>query len=216
MRSPERHGFDLVVRDEHRGGRHTLAQLLELQAHLRAQLGIEVGQGLVEQEHLGIAHDAAAERDALLLAARELARPPLQQRLDRQDLGGAAHGGIDLALRDAAVAQAERQVVVHAHVLIERVVLEHHGDVAVLRLQAVDDPVADGDGAAGDVFQARDHAQRRGLAAARRSDQYHELVVGDMQVEILHGGDAARIGLVHVAEGDFRHAQTFSPLMTYF
>ena len=91
----------------------------------------------------------------------------------------------------AAVAQAERQVVVHAHVLVERVVLEHHGDVAVLRLQAVDDAIADGDGAAGDVLQAGDHAQRRGLAAARRPDQHDELVVGDMQVEVLHGDDAA-------------------------
>ena len=211
----QRHGLDLVVGDEDRRGRHAQAQLLDLEAHLRAQLGVEVGQRLVEQEHLGVAHDAAAERDALLLAAGELARPALEQRLDRQDLGGAAHGGVDLRLCDVAVAQAEGQVVVHAHVLVERVVLEHHGDVAVLRLQVVDDPVADGDGAAGDVLQPRDHAQRRRLAAARRPHQHDELVVGDVQVEVLDGDDAA-VGLVHVRERDLGHAQTLRPRMTYF
>jgi hypothetical protein len=34
-----------------------------------AQLGIEVGQRLVEQEDLGLAHDGAADGDALALAA---------------------------------------------------------------------------------------------------------------------------------------------------
>ena len=65
--------------------------------------------------------------------------------------------------------QAERHVLDHRHVRIERVVLEHHGDVAVLRRHVVDDVAADGDLAAGDVLQARDHAQRRRLAAARRA-----------------------------------------------
>ena len=46
------------------------------------------------------------------------------------------------------VAQAEGQVVVDAHVLVERVVLEHHGDVAVARRQVVDHPLADADLAA--------------------------------------------------------------------
>ena len=53
-------------------------QALDLDAHLRAQLGVEVGQRLVEQEHLRVAHDAAAERDALLLAAGQLLRLALQ------------------------------------------------------------------------------------------------------------------------------------------
>ena len=65
----ERHGFDLIMRHEHRGRRHALAQLLDLQAHLRTQLRIEVRQWLIEQEHLRVAYDAAAESDALLLSA---------------------------------------------------------------------------------------------------------------------------------------------------
>ena len=47
----------------------------------------------------------------------------------------------------AAIAQAVGHVVVDAHVRIERVVLEHHGDVAVGRLHVVDVLAADADGA---------------------------------------------------------------------
>ena len=65
----------LVVGDVDRGDAELALQQLELGAHLDAQLGVEVGQRLVEQQHLGLDHDGAGERDALLLAAGELRRP---------------------------------------------------------------------------------------------------------------------------------------------
>ena len=43
------------------------------------------------------------------------------------------------------------------------------------------DPAVDRDGARGDRLQPGDHAQRRGLAAARRAEQHHELAVGDRE-----------------------------------
>ena len=46
----ERHRLDLVVGDVDRGLAEPLVQLLDLGAHLDAQLGVEVGQRLVEQE----------------------------------------------------------------------------------------------------------------------------------------------------------------------
>ena len=72
------------------------------------------------------------------------------------------------------------------HVRVERVVLEHHGDVAVLRRHVVDDVAADRDLAAGDLLEPGDHAQRRALAAARRADQHDELLVGDVEVDAAH------------------------------
>ncbi len=63
------HGLDLVVGDVDDGRAQALVQALDLAAHLAAQLRIEVGQRFVEQEHLGLAHDGAADGDALARAA---------------------------------------------------------------------------------------------------------------------------------------------------
>jgi hypothetical protein len=53
-------GAPMKLGHEHRRGRNLGVQALDLDAHLGAQLGVEVRQRLVEQEHLRIAHDAAA------------------------------------------------------------------------------------------------------------------------------------------------------------
>ena len=66
---------------------------------------------------------------------------------------------------------------------VERVVLEHHGDVAVAGLELVDHPAADRDLAGGDRLEAGDHAQQRGLAAAGGADEDDELAVGDVEVD---------------------------------
>ena len=55
---------------------------LDLAAHLVAQLCVEIGQRLVEQEDPRIAHDGAADGDALALAAGELARIAARARRD--------------------------------------------------------------------------------------------------------------------------------------
>ena len=91
----------------------------------------------------------------------------------------------------AAIAQAVGHVVVDAHMRIERVVLEHHRDVAIGGLDLVDDAPADVDLAAGDGLEPRDHAQQRGLAAAGGADQHAELAVADLEVDALHGLEAA-------------------------
>jgi hypothetical protein len=70
---------------------------------------------------------------------------------------------------------------------IEGVVLEDHGDIAVFGGDIVDEAVADVDFAGGDLFEARDHAERGGLAAARRPDEHHEFLVFDDQVGALDG-----------------------------
>ena len=84
----ERQRLDLVVGDvDHRRLAEPLMQALQLDAKLGAELGVEVRQRLVEEEDVDVAHQRAADRDALALAAGKLRRPALQQRLDLQELG---------------------------------------------------------------------------------------------------------------------------------
>ena len=69
----------LVVRDHHGGEAELALQLADLDPHLLPQLGVEVRQRLVEQQHVGPEHQRAGQRHALLLAARELARQALAE-----------------------------------------------------------------------------------------------------------------------------------------
>ena len=62
-----------------------LVQARDLDAHLHAQVGVEVGQRLVEEEHLRMAHDGAADGDALTLAARKVLRGAVEQRFELED-----------------------------------------------------------------------------------------------------------------------------------
>ncbi len=76
--------------------------VLELGAHVAAKLGIEIGQRLVHQEGRGPAYDGARERDALALAARELARIAVEQRIELHLAGHVLHGRLDLGLAGAS------------------------------------------------------------------------------------------------------------------
>ena len=67
------HRLDLVVGDVDEGGAEPAVQLDQLEAGLGAELGVEVGQRLVHEEHLGPAHDGPGQGDALALPAGELA-----------------------------------------------------------------------------------------------------------------------------------------------
>ena len=63
----------LVVGDEHEGDAGLALDLLELDLHLLAQLEVERAERLVEQQHRRPVHQRAGERDALALAAGQLA-----------------------------------------------------------------------------------------------------------------------------------------------
>jgi len=87
---------------------------------------------------------------------------------------------------------------------IQRIGLEDHRHIAVLGMDAVDDPVADAERAAAEILQPGDHAQRRGFAAARRPDEDHELLVADRQVQLLDDGDIA-VALADMVEDNLGH-----------
>ena len=165
-------------------------QRLDLGAHLHAKLGVEVGERFVEEEHLRLAHDGAAHRHALALAARKLARVAREVVGQPEDGGRLVHPPLDRLGRLVGQLQAERHVVLHGHVRVEGVVLEHHRDVPFLGGDVVDHPVADTDLPAGDFLEPRDHAEQGGLPAARRADQDAELAVPDFDVDAVH--DARR------------------------
>ena len=197
-----RHRLDLVVGDVDRRRLQPLVQGLDLGAHRHAQLGVEVAQRFVEQKDLRIAQDRAPHRDALALPARELARMPVEQLVEVEDAGGVVHALRGERRVGVAQPQAEAHVLADRHVRVERVALEHHRDVAVLRFEIVDHLAVDRDLAAGDFFEAGEHAQQRALAAARGADEHDELAVDDVEADAMQHLDLVRIGLLDVLEAD--------------
>ena len=81
-RQPVGHGqrLLLVVGDVEEGDADAFLQRLQLDLERAAQLGVERAERLVEQQHGRVEHERAGQRDPLLLAAGQLARPPLGER----------------------------------------------------------------------------------------------------------------------------------------
>ena len=137
-----------------------------------------------------LAHHGASHRDPLPLAAGQLLRLAIEQGLEAEHAGCPRDAARDLRLRDFPQPEAEREVLAHGEMRIERVVLKHHRDVALARREVRDVAVVDADGARGHRLEARDHAQDRRLAGARSADEHEQLAVGDVEVELLD--DASR------------------------
>ena len=78
----QRHRLGLVVRDVDESDAGAPLQALELGAHALAQLGVEIGERLVEQQDRWLNDQRAGQSHALLLAAAELAGMPVLQAFE--------------------------------------------------------------------------------------------------------------------------------------
>ena len=202
-----RHRLDLIVRDVDRRHPERAREPADLGAHLDAKLRVEVRERLVHQEGLRLADDRAPHRDALPLAARECPWLLVEERFEAEDLRRLAHALADLLLLHLAQPEAERDVVEDGQVRVERVGLEDHRDVAVLRRHLVDDTVTDPNLALADLLEPGDHAQGRRLAAAGRADEHHELLVLGFEIEFGDGFCPVREDLRDIRECDGSHAR---------
>ena len=106
-------------------------QAFDFHAEFAAQLGVKIGQRLVKQEDVDIAHQSAANRDSLPLTTRQGTRFAVQQRLDLQNFRRPRDALGNLICRYLGVFQAEGQVAAHRHLRVKRIGLEHHADAAI-------------------------------------------------------------------------------------
>ena len=188
---PHTEGLELVRRRVEHRRPELPVQALELRAHVVAELGVEVGQGLVEQQQPGAADERPPDRDPLLLAAARGLRPPLEDVPDAEHLRHLAHPGPDLAAGRAGLAERVGQVLEHGEVGIEGEGLEHHRDPPVGRRDPRDLLAVEHDPPGVRGLEPADGAQGRRLAGRARAEQAEELPGPHVEVDPVEGDDGA-------------------------
>ena len=177
-----------VVSDEQYCRRELGVQALQLHIQALARAAVHRGERLVQQQHAGIAGQRARHCDALLLAARELARPSL---LETRDVRlREPRPRLCIAFRGRPVEERAGDVLERRQVRKEPVVLRDVAD-GTLASRPVDavrrvepDVVVERDATTAWPQQPGDRAQQRRLAAARRADDADDLARGEREVEV--------------------------------
>ena len=158
----------------------------QLELHLLAQLEVERAERLVEQQHRGFVDERPGQRDALLLAARELAGPALAPcRRARPARGSAAPArvispsGSFLRRRPNATLSHTDRCGNRAYDWNTVLTLRRYGR------HADDVGAGEHDASCVGFLEAGDQPQRRGLAAARRAEQGEELAPPDLERDVV-------------------------------
>ncbi len=176
----------------------------KLAAHQPAEFGVERAERLVHEEGHRLAHDRAAERDALAVAAGKARNRPVEDRRDPQDPRRFLDAAPDLGARHGLTAQRKGDVGAHVHVRIESKELEDKGDVALGGAFGGDLFRPQEDAASGRQFQPGDHPQGRRLATAGGTKQAEELAVAHGEVGAAHRSEGAE-GFLEVLDSDLGH-----------
>src|SRR5438309_7708866 len=151
--------LDLFGRDVEKRRSESALELPQLDPHIPPKFGVQAGEWLVEEKQFGVPDYGSAERDPLLLAARELARQALEEGDQSDNFGRPIDALLDVRLVNTLQPQAEGHVVEHGHVRVERIRLEHHRHIAITGRHVVDDRLADLDHSLGHVLGSREHPE---------------------------------------------------------
>src|SRR5690349_7935206 len=90
---------------------------------------------------------------------------------------------------------------------IKRVVLKHHGDVAIFWRHIIDLLTTNENVACGNLLKTGYHAERGAFSAAGRADKHHEFFIGNIKVDLPNGLDFF-VGLHNVPQTDISHGRS--------
>ena len=194
------HGLGLVVGDVDGGRAGLLVDLGDFIAHGHALLGVQVGKRLVHQEDAHLADDGAADGHALALAAGQRPGQAVQVIRQAQDLRRLVDPLFDDLLVHALKRQAKGDVVVHRHLGVQGVALEHHGNLPLPGAHLVGAHAIDQEFAVGNILKAGNHAQGGRFATARRPHEHDKFTLFNLKIEVVHRVIAIRVNLVDVLQ----------------
>ncbi len=193
----ERHGLGLVVGDIDEGDAGAPLQGLQFGAHALAQLGIEVGERLVEEQDRRLDHQRTGKRDTLLLPAAELRRVAVLEALQADRRQNLVDARLLSRAVECGVAETEGDVLQHRHVRPYGVVLKDHAHAPPLRRHAArrrgQHLAADRDRAGVGREETGEEAERRRLATAGGAEKRDELLLLDGDIDAAQRPEGAEV-----------------------
>ena len=196
------------------GDTEFIMQAADFEAHFLPQIGIEVRERFIQQQHGGLHHNGAGQRHTLLLAAGKLGRVAPRQVAHFHHIQNLSYAALYFIAGEFAECQPKADIFRHRHIRPNGIGLENHGHAAPFRRQH---GTGGGKHLAIDrnhprigFNKAGNHAQRCGLAAAGRAEQRQEFPFFERQINRVHNNIFA-IGLCQARKGQARH---FNPSAT--
>ena len=164
-----RQRFFLVMRDVNERNAERVVHLLELELHFLAHLEIQRAERLVEKEDRRLIDKSSRDRDSLLLTAGERRDSAALEAFQIDQVEDLLDLSLDLRLLHLLLTKTEGDILINIHMRKERVPLEYCVDRPLVGRKGCDIPPLKKDLAVRRKIEARDHAERRRLAAAGRA-----------------------------------------------
>lgn len=140
-----RHRFRLIVGDVDDRRPEFAMESLEFRAHVHPEFGVQIREWLVHQEHVGVAHDCAGNRNALALPAGHFVGHPVEHPLELDDIRRAFDAALNFVVVVGPQPEAKGDVLEDVHVGEQGDVLEDHRDTPILGCEIRDFVVANVD-----------------------------------------------------------------------
>src|ERR1700730_8661675 len=221
---------DLAALDRHHPASHDIDDLSVVGRHhdrgaasvdLQQQLDdlprggrVQVSGGLIGQKDPRVMNEGAGDRDALLLATRQLVRVLVLFPFEPHDAEHFLDLRLEMAQGALGDAQREGHVLEHRQVGQQLEVLEDHTDLPpqvreMAPLEAAQILPLDTDGAGGGLFLANQEADQRRLAGPAGTDEKDEVLLGNFERDVAQGDGAVGIGFLDSLQAELRGSRGY-------
>ena len=187
----KRHSFRLIMGDIDDCRARTLVERRKLIFHRGTQMHVEIGERFIKQYQRRCCHQTTRKRHPLSLTAGQISRATITEPLQIDQRQRLPHTAFPLGFSHLGHPQTIADIFSHRHMRPKRIILEHNADLTLLwwhtAVNMRNTRIANMDFAAINLFKAGNHPQKRGLAAAGRSEDSNEFTILHIQRNLRQG-----------------------------
>src|SRR5690606_24208123 len=186
----------LIVGYEHAGDVDVIVQASQPAPQFGTYLGIQRTERLIQQQYLGLHRQRPGERDTLALAAGQLRGQAVGGPVQLYHLQQVHDFPANLRLARPLTAgfdgQAVGDILIDAHMLEQRIVLEDEADAALADVQIGGVLTMETDTPAVRLLQSGNDPQQSGLARAGWTEQCGQFAIIEGETDIIYGDKIAK------------------------